>query len=645
MCKKWRIIGRNRKQGFLSKVGAGVFPVLAALVLTLTPFSASAATITQFSDVDPNAWYYGELSGAISAGLFNGVSATLFNVDKPITRAEFVAALARLCGVDTAAYSGNPFLDVSQEIWYYHYVSWAYYTGVVQGVSESAFAPEVPITREEMCKMLGGVIEKVQGKTLSADGALTFGDSASISPWAVEWVNKCSANGMINGSGGNFLPADHASRVQAACVIYRYYIRENPPVAPSLDVSGFSMNFDVNQDYYLCVPADFSNCRINGFSGFRSVTVSVEQYAGYTPYSGTPYVLGQPLALGYGRAKVTINATLQDGSARSYLIALADSNSGGYSYAKINSSGAVNFRAGPSTSSAILNTFINNARVYYLGTEGDWCRVQQLYSGQVGYVSKDYVKVQYSAVSCPARYQYAVAALQAAHPNWSFTFVDTGMDYQTYLNTVAANAYVTASPAEINGYLDPLNSLTEDKVFAFLNIKNYNAAYQSAGIAALWLNEAQVSKNTAAQYFTAAGNSLLLSPYYIATRAALESGYGTSTLSKGTVSGYEGYYNFFGIGAADSNPIIGGASYAKNRNWNSPLKAIVEGGNWIKDQYIDQGTITPYFFRYAALNGKSYMTDIAAPSKDADIVRRAYVGSGTLDSALNFVIPVYQNMP
>ena len=413
---------------------------------------------------------------------------------------------------------------------------------------------------------------------------------------------------------------------------------------PSITVSGFSLDFHLYSDYYLAQPKRFTKCKITGYTGFKSVTVSVEQYAGYYPYATTAYKMGETLNLGHGRAKITLTATLPSGEVREYLIALADPRAVANAYAKvkINTVDLVSVRAEPDENAKELQTLVNGANVYYLGTEetagtGEkWCKIQLMNNpnkGVVGYVPFENIKWQWSEERMPKRYKSAVNALKAAHPNWTFSFVDVEMTYDEALEQYGKKNET---------YIDPLYYLNEDRIFAMLDIDTYNTTlWNDAGIKAIWVNETAIKKADAVRYFNAASKSLLMNPYYIACRAALESGYGTSKYASGTMSGYEGYYNFYGIQCYDSNPDQG-MTYAKTRNWNSLFRSIVEGANWIKDQYLDRGATTPYFFRYAGFQNKSYMTDAKAPEKEADILKRAYTDP---NAPAHFIIPVYANMP
>ena len=408
--------------------------------------------------------------------------------------------------------------------------------------------------------------------------------------------------------------------------------------AYSIKVSGFSLDFDVDTDYYLVYPDSFADCRITGYTGFKKLKVSVEQYCSYFPYRTTAYKLGDKLELGQGRAKIVLTGTLQDGTTREYLIALADPEGADYAYAKatvVTAGETVKVYSAASSSSTVLKTLVGGGRVYYLETEGDWCKIQmlnQVNKGLVGYVKKRNLRWNWQQTAMPEQYRSAIEALQKKHPNWTFTFVNVEMDYQEALEEYGAKN---------EQYINPLNYLTEDKIFAFLNIDTYDTTcWNDEGVAAIWVNEKAITKEEAVAYFGAASKSLKMNAYYIACRAALESGYGTSKYASGKMAGYEGYYNFYGIRCYDNNPDQG-MEYAKERNWNSLFRSIVEGANWIKDQYLDQGATTPYFFRFAGFQGKSYMTDVRAPEKEASILKRAFTDP---DAKAYFIIPVYENM-
>ena len=424
---------------------------------------------------------------------------------------------------------------------------------------------------------------------------------------------------------------------------------EEQPIADpdySVAVSGFEFAFDFEDGYYLIQPQDYKNCSITGFTGFTALSVQVEQYAGHYPYLNEAYKMGDALNLGYGRTKVTLTGTLADGSTKEYLLVFTDPEALDNSYAKVTVSSSVNLRETPSVTASVLTKLDGGTTVYYLGTEGDWAKVQyvkSIYSGgalsktnsYVGYVKdtaeENYIRWNWEEVEMPAHYAKEIDALKAKHPHWTFTFIDPEL---TFEETV--QKYGTSRKQ----YIDPFYYLNEDRIFAFMDIDTYDPVlWNDAGVKAIWANESTYTKDQALGYFKAASDSLQMNPYYIACRAALESGYGSSQFAKGTVKGYEGYYNFFGIQCYDSNPTVG-AKYAKDRNWNTVEISITEGANWIKDQYLDRGAVTPYFFRYSGFWNKSYMTDAQAPAKEAQILKRAYSDP---NAKAHFIIPVYKN--
>lgn len=108
-----------------------------------------------FSDVSESFWGYDEVGFVAARELFQGVDDELFDPSGTMTRAMLVTVLGRLAGIDPADYDGqSAFSDVDADSWYGPYVAWAAENGVVEGVGDGLFAPDAPITREQMCTML-----------------------------------------------------------------------------------------------------------------------------------------------------------------------------------------------------------------------------------------------------------------------------------------------------------------------------------------------------------------------------------------------------------------------------------------------------------------------------------------------------------
>ena len=398
-------------------------------------------------------------------------------------------------------------------------------------------------------------------------------------------------------------------------------------IKPTVSVTGFELPFDWEQDYYVCFPTDFSACTIRKHGGFLNLVVEVEQYAGHTPYATTPYRVGEPLKLGYGTARMTLTGKLPDGATVQYDVLLADPNSEGYALrsAKVVSSSKLRSKDGTE-----LTKLKAGERVLYLKTEGNRCLVQQLDTGVTGYLARSAVQWSRREVAMPAEYKDAVNAMKSRHPNWSFTFVDVEMSLEQAVSRYGSGART---------YIDPKYYLNESRIFAMLDVRGYTESrWIPEGISKIWKRTTAVSKEEAVEYFSTAARLLQLNPYYITCRAALESGYGTSRFATGTVGGYSGYYNFYGISCYDSNPTVG-AAYAQRKNWTSKERAIIGGAAWVKEQYVDQGAVTPYFFRYAGFQNKEYMSDYTAPYQEAAMLRPAYA-NGVMPA--HFIIPVYR---
>ncbi len=264
----------------------------------------------------------------------------------------------------------------------------------------------------------------------------------------------------------------------------------------------------------------------------------------------------------------------------------------------------------------------------------------------------------YIETTMPDSYKKQINALQKKHPQWKFTFVKTGFDFKEYVDSqdriegktpVSTINSKRATREQIEYYVDPRNFLDEKNIFMFEKQTYTKGIYSSTGMESIWveLPAAELSEKTFVSYFTEAGQSAGISPYFITARAQLESGNGTSKLALGTITGCEGYYNFYGINAINTNPSAGG-EFAKENNWNTKRKAVIEGAAWVKNQYIGCMQYSAYFMKYSFIPTRlwhQYMTDIAAPSKDAKNYYTAHLTGGTLDSQIEFVIPVFDNMP
>ena len=119
-------------------------------------FEAQARQIAYtggYSDVVKQEWYSDEVEYVTRGGLMNGMGEGILAPDRNTTRAEFATVLYRLEGCPASSLN-HPFTDVEKGGWYEQAVAWAYQNGVVKGMTETTFAPDSNITREQMVTML-----------------------------------------------------------------------------------------------------------------------------------------------------------------------------------------------------------------------------------------------------------------------------------------------------------------------------------------------------------------------------------------------------------------------------------------------------------------------------------------------------------
>ena len=178
-----------------------------------------------FTDLDSVPWALPAINTLAGNGIVNGTSDTTFEPLAPVTRAQFAKMVCITFGIGEKNPAAPTFTDVAPTDWFYGYVEAAAATGIVMGVSDTEFDPNALITREQMAAMMyrAITIKNITLKTSSAPASFT--DAYTISGYAVEAVNVLSAASVINGmDDGRFAPQETATRAQAACIIYQYFL-------------------------------------------------------------------------------------------------------------------------------------------------------------------------------------------------------------------------------------------------------------------------------------------------------------------------------------------------------------------------------------------------------------------------------------
>lgn len=175
-----------------------------------------------FADVNANSWFYDAVKFATEKGLMSGITPDLFEPESNITRSMFITMLYRLEGEPNTRKSD--YSDVGNNEWYANSISWATQKGIANGVSNTAFAPNENMTREQLVVFLYRYA-KFKNKSVSASNTniKKYFDNKNVAAYAKEAMNWAVENGFISGESKYYLqPSGNASRAQAAVILQRF---------------------------------------------------------------------------------------------------------------------------------------------------------------------------------------------------------------------------------------------------------------------------------------------------------------------------------------------------------------------------------------------------------------------------------------
>ncbi|MGN1307218.1 MAG: S-layer homology domain-containing protein [Faecousia sp.] len=169
-----------------------------------------------FSDCTEK-WYHEAVDFTVENGLMNGVGNGKFDPNGSMTRAMIVTVLYREVGSPTVA-EPSTFTDVPTGKWYSDAIAWAQDNGIVNGVSDTEFAPEASVTREQIATILW----RYEASPEKEADLTSFKDADKISGYAVKAMTWAVSEGILNGDNGNLKPLDNATRAEFACMIMRF---------------------------------------------------------------------------------------------------------------------------------------------------------------------------------------------------------------------------------------------------------------------------------------------------------------------------------------------------------------------------------------------------------------------------------------
>ncbi|MDD6914962.1 MAG: S-layer homology domain-containing protein [Eubacteriales bacterium] len=179
----------------------------------------------KFADVADDFWAAKDIYTLKDAGIIGGKSATEFDPEGDVTRAEFAKMVVGLFGYKATSDAVN-FEDCKAEDWFTPYVAAGVEAGVIKGVSDTEFAPNATITREDACTILGRALNKV-----AQSNELKFTDADKVAEYAAPYVALLSELGYVNGyEDGSFAPANNITRAEAAKIIAGIYNAKNTTV-------------------------------------------------------------------------------------------------------------------------------------------------------------------------------------------------------------------------------------------------------------------------------------------------------------------------------------------------------------------------------------------------------------------------------
>ena len=211
-------------EGFFSAVELDVHPSnegqaeIAERFLAVLP--EKSGPVFPFGDVEQDRWSYPYVKTLTDRGVVQGVTESSFAPEGELTRGQLVTLLGRMAGVPAAQYPRCAFADVADDAYFAPYIEWARRMNIVQGLGENRFDPDAPATREQLAVIVD-YFALQQGAALSTvNPPVTFTDAASISPWAKDAVSQLQRAGALGGyPDGAFRPQNRVTREEACKIL------------------------------------------------------------------------------------------------------------------------------------------------------------------------------------------------------------------------------------------------------------------------------------------------------------------------------------------------------------------------------------------------------------------------------------------
>jgi hypothetical protein len=191
----------------------------------LSLYMIASGTTLPFADVAADSWFEDAVRFVYENGLFNGTSETAFSPDVTMSRAMFVTVLGRLAQAEVDQNEATEFTDVVVDGWSAGYISWATGEGIISGYGDGLFGQYDSVTREQMAVILYNYAKWAGFDVSNTDteGLYAFTDGMATASWAVDAMAWAVNSGILNGSGNAVTPGAPATRAQVAQIITNFF--------------------------------------------------------------------------------------------------------------------------------------------------------------------------------------------------------------------------------------------------------------------------------------------------------------------------------------------------------------------------------------------------------------------------------------
>ena len=306
-------------------------------------------------------------------------------------------------------------------------------------------------------------------------------------------------------------------------------------------------------------------------------------------------------------------------------------------------------------------------------------------------------------------YKEKLRAIQKEHPNWIFTILHTGLDWDDVIfnETVACHSnnlvdgaeggvgtgewicpicgekiyqapgWMCTSKVGVAYQMDPRNFLNTENIFQFEALSYVDGVYTVEGIEKILdgsymhnitirdfyketFPDNEFSDKKFSEVIMEIAKKIGVSPYHIATRLVQSNIAMTGDSSipmdavKGNIEGFEGLFNYFNISSKNNGVYARekGLYKAQEENWTTPEISLEEGANYLTQNYIQRGQDTLYFQKFDVIDNEidglywhQYMQNVHGSVLEGEKAYDTVYNNDMMDSTFNFIIPVYENMP